>query len=129
MEQAPEAMAAEIAHHPVAMRLGMALDGVADVANGVAGPRLLDAEHQALVGDIDELAGLQGYVTDEIHAAGVAVPAVEDRGHVDVDDVAVLQDLIAPNDVADDMVDRCAAALGVAAVAERRRDRPALQHQ
>ena len=69
------------------------------------------------------LLRLDRHVADQIHAAGVAVPAVEDRGHVDVDDVAVLQRLVARDAVADDMVDRDAAALGVAAIAERRRDR------
>jgi hypothetical protein len=49
------------------------------------------------------------------------MPAVDDRSHVDVDDVAVLEGaLFARNAVAHDMVDRDAAALGVAAVAERR---------
>ena len=121
VEQAADAVAAEIADDAVAVRLGMALDGVGDVAEMVAGPRLLDAEHQAFVGDVDQLARLQRDVADQVHAAGVAVPAVDDRGHVDVDDVAVLERLVAGDAVADDMVDRDAAALGVAAIAERRR--------
>ena len=48
------------------------------------------------------------------------MPAVDDRGHVDVDDVAVLERLLARDAVAHDMVDRDAAALGISAVAERR---------
>jgi hypothetical protein len=38
VEQAAQAMAAEIADDAVAVRLGMALDGVGDVAEPVAGP-------------------------------------------------------------------------------------------
>jgi hypothetical protein len=72
--------------------------------------------------------GLQRDVADEEHAAGVAVPAVEDRGHVDIDDVAILERLVAGNAMADDMVDRGAAALGVAAIAERGRHRAFAQH-
>jgi hypothetical protein len=123
MEQTPDAMAAEIAHDAVAVRLGVALDRIGDVAKVVAGLRLLDAEHQAFVGDIDQLARLQGHVADQIHAAGVAVPAIDDRRHVDVDDVAVLQRFLARDAVANHMVDRDAAALGVAAITERRRHR------
>ena len=120
VEQPADAVAAEIADDAVAVAFGVALDRVGDVAEPVAGPRLLEAEHQAFVGDVDQLARLQRHVADQVHAAGVAVPAVEDRRDVDVDDVAVLERLVARDSVADDMVDRDAAALGVAAIAERR---------
>ena len=43
VEQPAEAVAAEIADDAVAVLLGMGLDGVADVAEMIAGPRLLDA--------------------------------------------------------------------------------------
>src|SRR5690606_7220914 len=54
VEDAAEAVAAEIADDGIAMALGMALDRGADVAERVAGLGLLDAEHQALIGDIDQ---------------------------------------------------------------------------
>ena len=51
-------------------------------------------------------------------------------GHVDVGDVAVPQPLVvARNAVIDDMVDRDAAALGIAAIAERRRDGAVVAHE
>src|SRR5690606_41451135 len=63
-------------------------------------------------------------LSDVGHAAGVAVPAVEDHGDVDVEDVARGQHLPLVGDaVADDVVDRGANALGEAAIAERRRYR------
>ena len=68
------------------------------------------------------LLRLDADLADQVHPAGVAVPAVEDRGDVDVDDVAVLERAVARNAVADDMVDRGAAALRIAAIAERRGD-------
>ena len=40
VEDPAEAVAAEIADHRITLRLGMALDGVADVAEPVAGPGL-----------------------------------------------------------------------------------------
>src|SRR4051794_29539049 len=120
VKDAADAVAAEIADDAIALAFGMALDRIGDVAEMVAGPGLFEAEHQAFVGHVDQLASFQGYVPDEVHAAGIAVPAVENRRDVDVDDVAVLENLVARDAVADDMVDRDAAALGVAAVAERR---------
>jgi hypothetical protein len=111
------------------MALGMALDRVGDVAEAVARLGLLQAEHQALVGDLDELRRLDAHVADRIHPAGVAMPAVEQRGHVDIDDVAVLQRPVRRwNAVADDMVDGGAAALRIAAIAQGRRHRAPRPH-
>jgi hypothetical protein len=45
------------------------------------------------------------------------VPTVEDESHIDVDDVAVAQRLVAGNAVADDVVDRDATRLEVTLVA------------
>src|SRR3954470_8297533 len=46
VEQAADAVAAEIADDAVALTFGVALDGVGDIAEMVSGPRLLEAEHQ-----------------------------------------------------------------------------------
>ena len=86
-----------------------------------------DAEHQAFVGDLDEPLRLDADVADQVHAAGVAVPAVEDRSHVDIDDVAFLERALARNAVADDMVHRGAAALRIAAIAQGRGHAAGLQ--
>ncbi len=77
-------------------------------------------EHQALIGHVDQPPRLDRHVADQIHPAGIAVPAVEHRRHVDIDDVAVLERALGRDAVADDMVDRDAAAMRVAAIAERR---------
>ena len=128
VEQPAEAVAAKIADDAVAIGLGMALDGVGNVAQAVAGPGLLDPQHQAFIGHVDQFPRLDRHVADQIHAAGVAVPAIEQGRDVHVDDVAVLQDLVAGNAVADDMVDRGAAALGKAAIAQGRGNCPLAQH-
>src|SRR6185436_13104242 len=54
-------------------------------------------------------------------------PSVEDRGDVDIDDVAVLERALARYAVADDMVDRGAAALRIAAIAQGRGHRARVQ--
>src|SRR5690606_11733121 len=55
-----------------------------------------------------------------IHAAGIAVPAVDDDRVVDVDDVALFQRLVAGDAVTDHMVDRGADGLRIALVAQAR---------
>ena len=123
VEDPPDAVTAEIAHHGATLALGIALDRVADVAQPRAGPHLGDAAHRGIVGDVDEPARLHARLADIEHAARVPVPAVEDHGHVDVHDVALLQPLVAGDAVADDVIDRGADGFWVAAIAERRRHR------
>jgi hypothetical protein len=60
------------------------------VAPGAHG---LDAVHHRFEGGVDQPLGQHRRRADEIHAAGVAVPAVLDDGDVEIDDVAVLQHL------------------------------------
>jgi hypothetical protein len=76
-----------------------------------------------IVGDVAQAPGLHADIAREEHAAGVAVPAVENRGDVDVDDVAVLQPLLARDAVAHDVVDRGADRFREAAIVQRRGDR------
>ena len=78
-----------------------------------------DAAHQAFVGDLDQPLGGALQLAGRVHAAGIAMPAVEDEGHVDVDDVAFAQRLLVRDAVADDVVDGGAARLAVAAIVER----------
>src|SRR5690606_27795129 len=118
VEDAADAVAAEVADDRHAIGLDHLLDGVADVAEG--GARLDDRQTglEGIVGDVDQLARAGVEVSDRIHAAGVAVPAVDDDGVVDVDDVAGLENLVPRNAGADDVVDRGADGLLVALVAE-----------
>src|SRR3546814_19117221 len=88
VEHLPDAMAAEIAHHRIAMPLGMGLDRVRDVAHGVAGLRLLDAQHQAFIGDLDQPPRLDRHVAEQIHSARFALPALYHRGDVYIADIA-----------------------------------------
>src|SRR3546814_4071143 len=94
---------------------------MADVAQRRAGLHHLDAAHHGFVGHLDQAAGDDLRLADEEHAAGVAVPTVDDDGDVDVDDVAVVETLVvAGNAVADDVVHRGADRLGEAAIVQWR---------
>ncbi len=119
VEQPAEPVAAEVAHHRAALALGVGLDGGADVA----GRRTLahdgDAAHHRLVRHLHEALGATRHLADEVHARRVPVPAVDDEGDVDVDDVAVLQRLAIGQAVADDVVEGGANRFAVAPVVER----------
>jgi cobalamin biosynthesis protein CbiD len=95
---------------------------VADVAGGRAGFHHRDAAQKRLIGHFAKPLRLSRDLADQVHAAGIAMPAIEDIGHVDIDDVAVAQRFRIGNAVADDMVDRRADRLAIAAIVERRRE-------
>ena len=120
MEQPAEAVAAEIAHHAHVLRLDKGLDRRADIAGGAAGLDRGDAAHHRVVGDFDQPLGAARDFADRIHAAGIAVPAVEDQRDVDIDDVAFAQRLLVRNAVADDVIDRGAGGFAVAAIHQGR---------
>ena len=65
-----------------------------------------NAEHQRFVRHVDQPFGLAVDFAHRIHAARVAVPAIDDQRDVDVDDVAFTQRFRAGNAVTDDMIDQ-----------------------
>src|SRR3954465_12006390 len=123
VKHAAEAMAAEIAHHAHGLRLDEALDGMADIAGGGAWLPRGNAKHHRLIRDFDQPLRLARDRADRIHPAGIAVPAVDDEGDVDVDDVAFLQRTVARHAVTDHVIDRGAGRIAIAAVHQRCRKR------
>src|SRR3990167_9090157 len=120
MEHAPQAVAAEIAHHRHAVRLDKGLDRKADVSKGI--PRLYRryAAHQRLMRHLDQTFRLARNGSGHIHPAGITEPAIHDHRHIDVQNIAVGQHLGSRNPVADHMVDRDAGGVLIALVADRR---------
>nr|BFF24190.1 hypothetical protein GCM10025732_21550 [Glycomyces mayteni] len=113
-------MAGELADHAVSEAGGVRLDDLADDVELAAGLDGLDAAPGGLPGALDEVAGLLGDVPGEERGVAVAVDAADERGDVDVDDVAVAHHRGVGDAVADDLVEGGAAGLGEAAVPERR---------
>src|SRR5260370_5730750 len=101
VEHAAQAVAAEVAHHAHALRLDEALNGVSDVAGGGAGFYRRPAAHPGLISHLDQPFGLAGDRAHRIHPARIALPAPNDAGDGDVDDVAFLQQPVAGHAVAD----------------------------
>jgi hypothetical protein len=114
-----DAMAAELADHRIAGLLGILLNRVTDVTEVRAGPDLHNAEPEALESDLAQPSCLHGGLADLKHAAAVAMVAVADHRHIDVDDVAVLQLPITGDAMADLVVDRGADRLRIRLVAGR----------
>jgi len=79
---------------------------VADVSEARAGPNDRDAAPHAFVSDFTQAARLHGRKAGIEHAARVAVEAVLDDRDVDVDDVSRLEQLVAGDAVADEVIDR-----------------------
>ena len=88
----------------------------------------LDRAHRRLVGALDQQPVLLGDVAGQERRVGVAVHAVDVGGDVDVDDVAVLDHRRVRDAVADDLVQRRAARLREALVAQRRRVGAVVDH-
>src|SRR5271170_3708507 len=108
VKDAAHTVAAKVSHHRKAVTLGIALDRVADGPDASTGTYDGDAAHHRLIGYVDEPSRLdRDALADKKHPAGVAVPAVDDRGHVDVEYVALDQSPLARK----------------AAIVERRRNR------
>src|SRR6202040_4332877 len=90
VKQAPQAMAAKIAHDGAAFALGIFLDRGADIAGRRAWAHGGHAAHQRLIGHVDEALRPAGNLSDEIHAARIAVSLIYGQGHVDIEDIAFL---------------------------------------
>src|SRR5690554_5303250 len=112
MEYLADAVAAVIAHHAVAVGVGMILDDLADIAQARARAYHRDTLVQAFLGDPGQALDPFRYFTDMEHLAGVTEVAVLDDGDVDVHRIAVLQRLVVGNAMTYHMVERGADGLG-----------------
>ena len=114
-------VAAEIAHHAHVLGFDESLDRGANVAGGGARLDHRDAAHHRLVSHLDQPLGAARNFADRVHAAGIAVPAVEDQRHVDIDNVALAQRLLHRDAVTNHVIDRRAGRFAVAAIHQGRR--------
>src|SRR5262249_10524655 len=79
MEHTAEPMAAEVAHHAATLAFSVGLDGCADISGGGAGLDGSDAPHERVVGDLEQPLCRARDLADAIHAARIAVPAIDDE--------------------------------------------------
>src|SRR5690606_38856909 len=126
MEHLADAVAAIVAHHAVAVGVGMFLDDLADITEVGAGANHGDTLIQALLGNAGQSGDPVGYLANMEHLAGVTVVAILDHSDIDIHRVAILQRLVVGNTMADHVIERGADGLGEgdatvpAAVVQRR---------
>ncbi len=105
VENPPDAMAAEIADDGEPLALRQLLDGMADVNQLHARAHDLDSRHHGAVCRIHQALGLHAGLAHIEHTAGIAMPAVEDDRHIDIEDVTVHQLALPRNAVTDHVID------------------------
>ena len=119
VEAAADAVSAVVFDDAEAVFVGDVLDGAADVVPvGALFAGGADAFFHAELGGIDEFAGDVRDLADAEHGGRVAVVAGENRGDVDVHDVAILEDGVRVRDaVADNFVEADAGVARITVVA------------
>lgn len=119
VEALADTVAAEFANDAVALFLGIALDGIADIAECRARLDFSYAQPHAFIGDLAQTLCLDRWFADIEHAAGVAMVAILDDRDVDIDDIAILQHLVTRNAMTDLVVDGSADGFWVGRMAGR----------
>jgi hypothetical protein len=122
-------VAGEVTDDTVAKSFGIALDHAADDVDLATGDGRLDAPHHGLVGALDQQPGLLVHVPAEVRRVGVSVDATDERGDVDVDDVAILERAVVGDAVTDDFVDAGAYRLREVAITQRRGIGAVVKHE
>jgi hypothetical protein len=113
-------MAGVVTNDAVAEALGIALDHPAEDVDLPTRADRPDRAVQRLESPLGEQSGLLVDVAAEERGAVVSVHTPDVGGDVDLDDVPVLERARIRDAVADDLIDRGAAGLGKAAIAEGR---------
>ena len=124
VEFQPDSVSAQFADDRIAVLFGVALNRMAYVADEAERPGGLHADAEAFARHFDQSPPLGRDVADQKHARGVGIVSVENRRYVDIDDVAVAENLpLARDAVADHVVHGRADAFGEVFVVQRSRDR------
>jgi hypothetical protein len=109
---AAEPVADKFADDAVAVVLGVGLDGVGDVADGVAGDGLLHPQVEAFAGDAEQFIDFGFDLADGKGEGMVAVEAVLQGAAIDGNDVAFLERFVVGDAVDDGVVDGDAEGVG-----------------
>ena len=124
VKRQPDSVSAQFADDRIAVLFGVALNRMAYVADEAERPGGLHADAEAFARHFDQSPPLGRDVADQKHARGVGIVSVENRRYVDIDDVAVAENLpLARDAVADHVVHGRADAFGEVFVVQRSRDR------
>lgn len=115
MEDAVDAMAHICPNHTAVAALGMLLDDVSKLAEQGSRLHLLDSQLQTLAGRLhntDRVGIRLGPVADIVRLVEITVVAIMIQRHVQIDDVAVEEDALVRDAVANNLIYRRADRLG-----------------
>ncbi|MNG96320.1 hypothetical protein D3C79_553820 [compost metagenome] len=119
VEHFADAMTAVFTHHGKLLGFDEFLDLFAQGAQADARLHHFQRQIQAFLGNAAQPLAQNGRLADDEHLGGIAVEAIFNDGHVDIDDVAVLQHFVIARDaVAHHFVYRDAHGFREAVVAE-----------
>ena len=90
MEFQSHAVASHILHHCIAVLFHMVMDGLAHVSQISPWLHLLESLFHRFPGDAHQLLLFRSHIPDHKHTGGIGIIAVEDGGHIHVDDIALL---------------------------------------
>ena len=118
MEKPPKTMAAEILHHGAALGFGKLLNGMANITRRIAGLDGSNAKHKRVICNLGQPFSAAVNLAHRIHAGRIAVPAINNDGDVNIDNIAIFKGLGIGNTVANHMIDRGADRVLIAAIAK-----------
>jgi hypothetical protein len=124
-----QTMSAEFAHDGAMVFARASLDRCAEISKGSGRFDHCDAGHHGLVGRVHQALRFALGNPDGIHAACIAVPTVDNHGHVDVQNVFVTQHAIAWNSMANDVIERRAKGVPITAIENTGRQGAVIQHE
>jgi len=119
MKNAAQTVPAKVANDRHPMRFDIGLDRVANIAERVARLDDLDPQHQRIMGHLNQALRLSRQLAGDIHARRITKPTIDDHSDVDVQDVAILQNLVARYPVTNYMVHADAARVLITLVPDR----------
>ena len=99
-------MSGKITHHGKPLALGKGLNGMANITKPVARPSSGDAAHQGFIGDFSQACGFDRWCANIKHAGCIAIPAVQNNGNINIQNITIAQRLVAGNAVTDNMIQR-----------------------
>ncbi len=93
MVLAANAVPAIFTHHTEAFTMSDALNGITDITQRRTRAHCMNTGAGCFVGRLDKTFCQGADLPDQIHTAGIAVPAILDDRDIDIDDIAIFQNI------------------------------------
>lgn len=118
MKIAADSVPLEFANHLKALIPSKTVDGSANIDDSAKRLDGTDADPHRIERNLHESLGIWRDLADQKRFGRIAVPPIDDRGEIDVDDVSLAQDVVIRDSVANNLVDAGANRVWVAVVTQ-----------